>query len=726
MSNSPLLALPYLAASQAQKHVTLNEALSILDGLLHLAVITRSLATPPTAPADGDRYLIAASPTAAWAGHAGKIALRMAGAWRFLTPQTGWRIWISNETVLLVYNGTAWIAPPAPSSLQNLSLLGVNATADTTNKFAVSSSAVLFNNAGAGIQFKINKVAAADTASLLFQTGFSGRAEIGITGDDDLHFKVSATGSSFKESLIVAAGSGLVTFRNTLALDPQPADPTTPSNGQLWYNSTAGKFRGHQNGASLDIVAAATALADGDKGDITVSGSGAVWAIDPGTVTNAKLGNVNTATFKARTTAGSGSPEDLTGTQATTLLDVATASLKGLMSSADFTKLSGIATGATANSSDAILLARATHTGTQAAATISDFTEAAQDAVGAAFDTTLVYNDAGNSMGRAALSGHITIAAASNVAALGSFTLAQLNTAVSDADVSPTTHTHVLAAGATDVSITAANLNILDDGVDTTLHFHAADRARANHTGTQLLGTISDVSITAANLNILDDGIDTTLHFHAADRARANHTGTQLLGTISDVTMTVANFNILDDGVDTTLHFHAADRARANHTGTQSSSTITGLGTLATQSGTFSGTASGTNTGDQLTFATIAVSGQSDVVADVAADTLTLVAGSNVTITTNAGSDTITINSTASGGGVSDGDKGDITVSGSGAVWTIDANTISNAKLTQMPALTFKANATAATADAQNLTIEQSLVALNIQGLICARNLISA
>ena len=684
MSNSPLLALPYLAASQAQKHVTLNEALSILDGLLHLAVITRSLATPPTAPADGDRYLIAASPTAAWAGHAGKIALRVAGAWRFLTPQTGWRIWISNETVLLVYNGTAWIAPPAPSSLQNLSLLGVNATADTTNKFAVSSSAVLFNNVGAGVQFKINKAAAADTASLLFQTGFSGRAEIGITGDDDLHFKVSATGSSFKESLIVAAGSGLVTFRNTLALDPQPADPTTPSNGQLWYNSTAGKFRGHQNGASLDIVAAATALADGDKGDITVSGSGAVWAIDPGTVTNAKLGNVNTATFKARTTAGSGSPEDLTGTQATTLLDVATASLKGLISSADFTKLSGIATGATANSSDAILLARATHTGTQAAATISDFTEAAQDAVGAAFDTTLVYNDAGNSMGRAALSGHITIAAASNVAALGSFTLAQLNTAVSDADVSPTTHTHVLAAGATDVSITAANLNILDDGVDT------------------------------------------TLHFHAADRARANHTGTQLLGTISDVTMTVANFNILDDGVDTTLHFHVADRARATHTGTQSSSTITGLGTLATQSGTFSGTASGTNTGDQLTFATIAVSGQSDVVADVAADTLTLVAGSNVTITTNAGSDTITINSTASGGGVSDGDKGDITVSGSGAVWTIDANTISNAKLTQMPALTFKANATAATADAQNLTIEQSLVALNIQGLICARNLISA
>lgn len=75
------------------------------------------------------------------------------------------------------------------------------------------------------------------------------------------------------------------------------------------------------------------------------------------------------------------------------------------------------------------------------------------------------------------------------------------------------------------------------------------------------------------------------------------------------------------------------------------------LGTLATQNGTFSGTSSGTNTGDQSTFTTIAVSGQSDVVADSATDTLTLVAGSNITITTDAGTDTITIASSGGGGG---------------------------------------------------------------------------
>lgn len=61
-------------------------------------------------------------------------------------------------------------------------------------------------------------------------------------------------------------------------------------------------------------------IVDGNKGDITTSNGGDTFTIDNDAVTNAKLANMATATIKGRTTAGTGDPEDLSGTQATALL----------------------------------------------------------------------------------------------------------------------------------------------------------------------------------------------------------------------------------------------------------------------------------------------------------------------------------------------------------------------------------------------------------------------
>lgn len=72
-------------------------------------------------------------------------------------------------------------------------------------------------------------------------------------------------------------------------------------------------------------------VSDSDKGDITVSATGTTWTIDNDAVGNAKLANVASATIKGRITASTGDPEDLTGTQVTTLLDVFTSVLKGLV-----------------------------------------------------------------------------------------------------------------------------------------------------------------------------------------------------------------------------------------------------------------------------------------------------------------------------------------------------------------------------------------------------------
>lgn len=96
------LLLPYILAAQAQKHVTHNEALRILDGLVQLSVIDRNVTSPPGSPVDGDRYIVASSAIGYWAGWDLNIALWTNGAWLRLPPRIGWRTWIENEALLLV------------------------------------------------------------------------------------------------------------------------------------------------------------------------------------------------------------------------------------------------------------------------------------------------------------------------------------------------------------------------------------------------------------------------------------------------------------------------------------------------------------------------------------------------------------------------------------------------------------------------------------------------
>lgn len=86
MTTTPNLDLPYLQANQAQKHVTLNEALRRLDALVQIAVASRSLAAPPETPLEGQRYIPAAGASGAWLGHEGEIAAFQDGAWAFFAP----------------------------------------------------------------------------------------------------------------------------------------------------------------------------------------------------------------------------------------------------------------------------------------------------------------------------------------------------------------------------------------------------------------------------------------------------------------------------------------------------------------------------------------------------------------------------------------------------------------------------------------------------------------
>jgi len=92
-------------ATQAQKHVTHNEALRLLDGLVQLSVLDRDLTAPPGSPADGDRYIVGSGATGDWAGWDLNVALWTYGAWLRLPPRPGRRAWVEAEVLLLVYDG---------------------------------------------------------------------------------------------------------------------------------------------------------------------------------------------------------------------------------------------------------------------------------------------------------------------------------------------------------------------------------------------------------------------------------------------------------------------------------------------------------------------------------------------------------------------------------------------------------------------------------------------
>lgn len=213
------LALPYILGSQAQKHVTHNEALQILDTLVQLAVLSRSQTEAPLGPVEGARYLIPANATGAWAGQGeGVLAVWAAQAWQFLSPREGWRTLVLDEMAELVFSAGGWAAAPVPE-MNNLPGLGIGTAYDPSNRLSVSAPATLLSHSGTGHQLKVNKAASSETASLLFQSNWSGRTEMGLAGSDDFAIKASADGASWAEGLRMEGATGRVVMPQGAAIE---------------------------------------------------------------------------------------------------------------------------------------------------------------------------------------------------------------------------------------------------------------------------------------------------------------------------------------------------------------------------------------------------------------------------------------------------------------------------------------------------------------------------
>lgn len=225
MTESANLGLPFLEAGQAQKHVTLNDALRVLDAVTQLAVIDVRNA-PPGSPDDGARHIVSTSPSGAFSGHANEVAAYQDGAWMFFSPRTGWRAWNVDEETLLVWTGSAWTAFSAgegggegggfdPDDVSHLFINGAEPE-EASVKLAVRANDVLLHaleaaDSGTGdMRLQVSKEGSGDTASVFFASNFSGRAEFGLVESDAFTLKVSSDGSAWSESLVADPATGVV------------------------------------------------------------------------------------------------------------------------------------------------------------------------------------------------------------------------------------------------------------------------------------------------------------------------------------------------------------------------------------------------------------------------------------------------------------------------------------------------------------------------------------
>lgn len=317
MTDSPNIGLPLMEAAQAQKHVTHNEALVLLDAILQVAIADMAANAPPSSASSGMRVVVGSSPTGAFVGQTGKIAYYDDAGWRFFPPRNGWIVWSTLDTALFIFTGAAWSKlTDIFGAIQNLGMLGVGTTADAANPLSVRAANALFtasyvSDGGDGsLRFKLNKENVGASISQLYQTNWSGRAETGLIGNDLWSIRRSADGVTWTTPLAIdtaqvrildgsatAPGLGFAAAAGTGFMRGGDGSLSASVNGGVvWTASTAGTLSIPANAIVGDN--------SGTKGKLTV---GTGWV--NGGIHFGNRGSVSTfldGVFMLRNNAGSG------------------------------------------------------------------------------------------------------------------------------------------------------------------------------------------------------------------------------------------------------------------------------------------------------------------------------------------------------------------------------------------------------------------------------------
>ncbi len=100
--------LPLLVPGQAQKEMFHNESLAAIDVLLHAVVEAVGVDVPPSAPAEGQSWIVGPAPSGAWSGHAHAVTNWGPGGWRFLAAVGGMSVSVGTSGLRAVWDGGRW------------------------------------------------------------------------------------------------------------------------------------------------------------------------------------------------------------------------------------------------------------------------------------------------------------------------------------------------------------------------------------------------------------------------------------------------------------------------------------------------------------------------------------------------------------------------------------------------------------------------------------------
>jgi hypothetical protein len=194
MAKTAQLDLPLVLPAQAQKHVTVNEALARLDATAQLRVVSSTVTAPPAGAADGASYLVPAGASGAWVGRMGQVAIWSNGGWIFLSPKAGWCAWDEGRGGCQRFDGTAWVP---------------DALVVSSSGAATVVRVVEFDHAVSPGATNVTSVAIPDKAQVI---GVTGRVLVQITGSGVTGWRIGVAGSAnrYGSGLGVAAGSYLV------------------------------------------------------------------------------------------------------------------------------------------------------------------------------------------------------------------------------------------------------------------------------------------------------------------------------------------------------------------------------------------------------------------------------------------------------------------------------------------------------------------------------------